>query len=90
MCVLQLFRSVDPSLGRLEYRLMSDQALMEMLIDGFDDVTKKRYQDNHGMYLDVCELSCVQCDKDERVFEIRINSENSNGSIEISYVPPKV
>ena len=55
MCVLQLFLSVDPSFGRLEYRLMSDQALMEILIEGFGDETMKKCTDNNGMYLDVCE-----------------------------------
>ena len=45
---------------------------MEMLIDGFDDETKKRYQDKHCIYLDVCEWSCVRCDEDESVIGIDI------------------
>ena len=49
MCAFQLLLNVDPSLGRVNYSLMSDQTLMEMLIEGFDDGTKKEYQDDDGM-----------------------------------------
>ena len=87
---LQLFLSVDPSLGRIDYSLMSDQALMEMLIEGFDDESKKTYQDSHGMYLDVCEWSGISCDDDERVVEITLDSGSITGSLELCYVPPKV
>ena len=70
MCVFQVLLSVDPSLGRLDYSLMSDQALMEMFIDGFDDKSQKQYQDDHRMFLDVCEWPSIKCDHDERVVEI--------------------
>ena len=90
MCSLQLFLSVDPSLGRIDYSLMSDQALMEMLIEGFDDESKKRYQDSHGMYLDVCEWSRISCDDDERVVEIALDSGSITGSLELCYIPLKV
>ena len=90
MCAFRLFLSVDSSLGRLDYSLLPDQALMEMLIEGFDDDTKKRYQDKHGMYLDVCEWSCVRCDEDESVIAIDIDSRHVRGSLELCYVPPKV
>ena len=90
MCSLALFLSVDPSLGRVDYRLFSDQTLMEMLLDGLADQTKKRYQDDEGMYLDVCEWSCIKCDDDKRVIRIERDSESLTGSIELRYVPPKV
>ena len=89
MCAFQLFLSVDPSLGRVDYRLFSDQTLMEMLTEGFDDETKKKYRENDGMYLDVCKWSCVTCDDDERVIQIQIDSINVSGSVELRYVPPK-
>ena len=63
MCAFQLLVSVDPSLGRLDYSLLSDQTLMEMLIESFDDETKKKYQDGQGMYLDICEWPKIKCDK---------------------------
>ena len=90
MYAFQLIFSIDPSLGRVDYSLMSDQTLMEMLIDGFDDQTKKQYQDKHGMYVDVCEWSCIECDDDERIVQIDIESSRITGSLELCYVPPKV
>ena len=90
MYAFELLLTVDPSLGRLDYSLLSDQALMEMLIDGLNDKSKKEYQNKHGMYLDVCEWSCVKCDDDERVIEIDIESHHARGSLELRYVPPKV
>ena len=49
----QIFLLVDLSLGRVDYRLLSDQALMELLFEGLDDKTKQEYQDPEGVYLDV-------------------------------------
>ena len=90
MCAVQLFLSVDPSLGRVDYNLLSDQTLMEMLIDGFDDETQEKYKDNDGMYLDVCKWSHVICDDNERIIHIDIVRVNLMGSLELFYVPPKV
>ena len=90
MCSFQLLLSVDPSLGRVDYSLLSDQTLMEMLIEGFDDGTKKNYKDKNGMYLNMCKCSSIKCDADERVTEIRINSGSTSGSLELCYVPPNV
>ena len=90
MCASQLFLSVDPSLGKVDYSLMSDQTLMEMLIEGFDTESKKKYQDTDGMYLDVCTWPWVICDDNERVIGIRITRFYLYGSLELCYVPPKV
>ena len=90
MCAFALFLSVDPSLGRVDYSLLSDQTLMEMLIEGFDDETKNKYKHSNGMYFDVCEWPCIECDADERIIEIDIDSEDVSGSLEIRSVPPKV
>ena len=90
MCASQLLLSVDPSLGRIDYNLMSDQTLMEMLIEGFDDETKKTYQDNDGIYLDIRDWSDITFDGDERVAGIKISRLHVNGSLALCYVPPKV
>ena len=90
MCAFQICITVDSSLGRVDYSSMSDQTLMEMLIDGFDAKTRRRYKDSDGMYLDVCEWSNIKCDDDQRVIEIDIENKNSSGSVEFFYVPPKV
>ena len=90
MRAFQLFLSVDPSLGRVNYRLLSDQTLMEMLIDGFDDEAKHAYQDLEGMYVDVCKWSGIKCDAKERVIEIRKDSHHVNGPIELCCIPTNV
>ena len=90
MCVFELLLSADLSLGRVDYILLSDQTLMEMLIDGLDDETKKKYQDNNGIYLDVCEWSVVKCDDALNVIEMQIFSEDISGLLDLCYVPPKV
>ena len=90
MCAFQLFLSLDPSLGRVSYSLMSDQILMEMFIEGFSDETKRKYRDRDGMYLDVCKWPRIECDIDERVTKILVGSEGASSSLELCYVPPKV
>ena len=90
MCDFQIFLSVDPSIGRVDYSLMSDQTLMELFVDGFDEETKKKYQDNEGMYLDVCQWPQVECDDGERVIEIGADCRYISGSIQLCYVPAKV
>ena len=90
MCTFELFLSTDSSLGRVDYSLLSDQTLMEMLFEGFDDEIKNKYKDNQGMYLDVCTWPCVTCGDHERVIEIQIARFSLNGSLELCYVPPKV
>ena len=90
MRVFSIIATVDPNLGRLDYSLLSDQALMEMLFDGFYGKTKEKYQDNHSMYLDVCEWSCVKCDEDERVIEIKADSYHVISPCALFSIPPKV
>ena len=90
MCVFQLFLCADPSLGRVDYSSLSDQTLMEMLIECLDDETKAEYQDTDGLYLDVCDWSCTKCDDEERVIEISLESPQVSGSLELCYVPPNV
>ena len=84
-----LLYSVDPSLGRVDYSSFSDQTLMEMVFEGFDEVTKQRYQDEYDTYIDVCAWSCVECDADERVIEVKEYSEII-GTIQLSYLPSKL
>ena len=90
MCALQLYISADPSLGRVDYSLLSDQMLMEMLIEDLDDETQKTFQDADGMYLDIWYSDCVTCDNDQEVTRIDRDSRDIVGSIQLRYVPPKV
>ena len=94
MCGFQILLGVDASLGRLDYSLMPDQALMEMLVEGLNDKTKEKYLDKHGMYLDVCEWSGISCDARQRVIRIFIDidarGENVRSLLQLCHVPPKV
>ena len=88
--MFQLFLTVDSSLGKADYILLSDQTLMEMLIEGFDDEIQNKYKDNDGMYINTCKWSSVTCDDDQRVIEIDMDSTNVSGLLELCYVPPRV
>ena len=94
MPFLQTITTVDPSLGRLDYDSLSDQTLMEMLIEGFTDFGKaQRYQDKNGSYLDVCEWPFIKCDANENVTEVffSINLTQSRGStIDFGFLPRRV
>ena len=81
MFVFHILLTADPNLGRVAYSSFSDQALMEMLIEGFDHNTKSKYQDKHGMYREVCKWPCIECDDDDRVIEIDINSLHVTGAL---------
>ena len=89
MYSLIVLHSADSALGRVDLRSLSDQTLMELLIDGFDEESKQRYKDKDGMYLDVCKWSCVKCDRDHRVTEVN-EKQYFTGSLQLSYMPPKV
>ena len=79
----------DAPLSRVDFSSLSDQMCMELLIEGFHGESKSRYQDTEGVFLDVCEWSCVECDSDERVVRIR-EVGDLYGSLQLPYVPPKV
>ena len=89
MCFSGILLTVDPNLGHVDYGSFSDQTLMEMLIDGFSEQSKKRYQDSEGLYLDVCAWQCVSCDDAKQVIQI-MEYDTVIGSLQLSYVPPSV
>ena len=69
--------SIDPALGRLDYYSLSDQALMETLIEDMNEDIKKELQDANGNYLDVCDWDAQTsaahiCCEDDRVIDIDI------------------
>ena len=82
--------AVDPSLGRLDYDSLSDQALMEMLVNGLNTSCKNVFQDTKGNFIDVCDWPSIICDADERVTEIRKFSWLCSGTIDFDFIPPNV
>ena len=86
--IFKLF-TLDPSLGRLDYASLSDQARMELMVERMPD--REIYQDDNGAYKDVCEWGGVSCDIDGNVQGIWMNIyDRSEGSIDLSYIPPHV
>ena len=81
------FTAIDPHLSRLEYDLLSDQALMEMLVEPSSSV--RGFQDRHGSYLDVCSWGGVNCDSDGNVIQFEA-SRALSGSVELSFLPKNV
>ena len=84
-----LAQTIDPNLGHADYSSFSDQTLMEMLLEGFDEKTRQVCQDIRGTYIEVCEWPCVKCDADGSVIEIS-QRDNVSGSLELRYAPPKM
>ena len=82
------FITADTSLGRASYSLLSDQDLMEMLIEGFTEEAKESFQDPNGMFTDVCDWKGVECDDQENV--VNISNLNATGTMALSFIPPKV
>ena len=82
-------QSVDPSLGRLDYDSLSDQALMEIFCSPLELHTKL-LQDENGHFLDVCEWQNVVC-TDGRVTRIRMNNWiYTEKPATFEYIPPLV
>ena len=84
-----LLRTTEDGLGRVDYTSLSDQVLMEMLVEGFDENAKKTYQNADGMFLDVCDWENILCDKWDRVVSVK-GAFVSSGSITLAQIPPKV
>ena len=85
--------AIDPSLGRLDYESLSDQALMEMLIDQMCFKEKNYFQDENGNYKDVSEWPGVQCSDsdDDRVVEIELYGLTfSAKQFPFNFIPPMV
>ena len=91
---VQQVLSVDPSLGRLDYDSLSDQALMEMLIEPMEEEEKDTLKDGHGFskgnFLDVCEWECIEC-TDDRVTHVDISEYDfTKKRVPFEFIPPLV
>ena len=84
-----LYLAVDTQLGRVDRSSLSDQILIEMLVQGFTGIAKGRYQDKFGVFIDVCEWCGVDCDAENRVTAV-YDIEFTAGEISLSHIPPKV
>ena len=76
------------SLSRLEPLLLSDQALMEIVVEGLTDKFKGRFQDANGEYKDVSAWKELKCDEDGNVTEVKFSF--VEGTLYLDFVPPHV
>ena len=84
--------AVDPSLGRLDFASLSDQARMELLIEGLTDESKVQFHDPHDDFLDVCDWWCVTCNAQEEVTKVTFYSWGAHiyGPLRLEFLPPTV
>ena len=88
--LFQLFTAPDSALGRLDYQSLTDQTLMEILIDGMQDEGKSKFRDAHGGFKDIGEWEGVQC-TDGHVKIIHFGSMKfTNTDFPFSCIPPSV
>ena len=90
MCFLVHLLGVDPSLGRVDYASFTDQTLMELLYEGFDEETKQRYKTIEGIYIHLWLWECLHDDGHGRVVRIKDCGHEIGGSLQLSFLPPKV
>ena len=86
-------QSVDPALGRLDYDSLPDQACMELLVAGFDEASKKIYQDRKGNFHNVCEWRMIECDESKNVTKIGLRmraNKKAQRTVDFAFLPPHV
>ena len=89
MSPAMFFTAVDPTLGRIDYDSLPDQALMEIAFESCSDDFKAKWRDENGGFLDVCDWEGVVCDKNGRVMEVYASgSKVQLSTANFAYFPP--
>ena len=60
----------DRSIGQLNVSGLSDQIIMEVLIDGFHDSCKQQFKHHDGTYKDVCKWRGIKCNGRRQVTDV--------------------
>ena len=77
----------DPSLGRFDISSLSDQTLMEMLVDGMEEPQKSRFRDESGTFKDISSWDNIECTAG-RVTHITFYSHaHSDAQYPFEYIP---
>ena len=84
-----LLLTLDPHLGRVDISTLSEQTLMEMVVENLSDDTKKAFQDENEMFLDVCKWRIVECDEDGQVVRCQTSC-SLGGTIQLSFLPRQI
>ena len=79
--------SADPSLGRFDISALSDQTLMEMLVDGMQPNIMAQYQDDEGNFKDISAWDNIKC-TEGRVTDIVFHEHaQSDAQYPFEYIP---
>ena len=78
----------DSSLGRIDKASLSDQTLMELVVDGLKGY-KRILQDEHGIYLDVWEWPDIECNPENQVTKISYY-DLTGGELALDFLPPLI
>mmetsp|Transcript_2619 Transcript_2619/g.4035 ORF Transcript_2619/g.4035 Transcript_2619/m.4035 type:complete len:299 (-) Transcript_2619:86-982(-) len=89
--------TADPSLGRLDYDSMTQQALMEIAIGEFSEKSQEKFKDENGNFGDIRDWEGVQVDANKSVEVLewhsstRIGHKSENhGTIRLGWIPKTV
>ena len=90
-----LLLTMDPALGRFDSSTLSEQMLMELLMQGFDSGFQADYLDAPGEFTDISKWDIVTMDANGEVTQVNIPSivdqlfgeVNVTGTLETKYVP---
>ena len=87
--MFQLILSADSSIGRFDKNSLSDQTLMELLVDRLTHQAKYILRDSTEEFKDKCTWECVTCDVEDNVVQIHF-MQPYNGTLDFAFIPPKV
>ena len=81
--------SMDPSLGRVDKSMLSDQDLLELLFDNLTEESKETIRKYNEQFHSVCSWDGVWCDAKRRVIKFH-PAVFFTGSMSFDYIPPNV
>ena len=84
-----ILSTIDSALGRLDYDSLSEQALMELFIDGMEDDVKQDFQDSDHDYLDIEAWHVLKFNSDGKVESISMGWAVL-GSLSFEFIPKSV
>ena len=87
--------AADSALGRIDSQLLSDQTMMELLVDSLSASSKQAFFHSDGTYRDFKETKVCMCDDDGHINKVLIEKRtlqdpHPGGSIALDFIPRQV
>ena len=89
MHLVHTLTAIDSALGRIDYTTMSDQCLMELLIEGLEEDWKVPFEDSNGDFRDIEEWDALTFSAEGKIEGILMFN-RAGGSIAFQYLPKSV